>query len=575
MKLIKDIISLSLQNRIPEVVGILSLTILSAFAEVISIGAILPVTTLILAPEQVSLFLLKFDYDFFNSRSQYEIQVLVLSLFVMSILLSIACRVYLVIVSNRFSFGCAAQMSNELMRLALSAEYRFHVGGRSNELLSMLTKAQILGQELISKIIIGFAAFILSIAIVIFLCFVNSQMTLILVPMIIIGYVIISFSFKGPLAKHSKIMPNSNDERIVTLTESIEGVRDVIILDLVNHYFQKFSRQNNRYFNSVAEAINIGAIPRFLMEGVALFGFGVATYFLYVFDAPAVEIISYVGVFAFSAQKLMPQAQSMYHCWSSIKAATVTLKDIQSLHVELKAMQTRKSLKIGFANDISIKNVTFRHANSDVNVFSNVSISIFKGETVAIVGPSGSGKSSLVDIIMYLNSPILGTVSVDGLLLTSEISHGWWQNISHVSQKAFVHGGTFLENICLISDEQLVDKVKLNKVLSVCDLVELVKTKSDGLNSKLGEAGSLVSGGQRQRIALARALYNNRSLLVLDEATSALDEVSEKKVLARIKEHFPSLTILIVTHRPSSLPKCDKIIQISTNSVTVCNPSHP
>ena len=170
---------------------------------------------------------------------------------------------------------------------------------------------------------------------------------------------------------------------------------------------------------------------------------------------------------------------------------------------------------------------------------------------------------------MALIVPTSGDIAVDDISMCWRTGSGWWRHISHVSQNTFVNGGSFLENICFDKNQENIDQQRLDKIIEICELNEVVSQKEGGLEELLGENGSLLSGGQKQRVAIARALYSRKSLLVLDEATSAMDEKLECKILSSIRDAFQDLTIIVVTHRLSSLPECDKVFLVKDGHVAL------
>lgn len=567
--LLKNLHSIGVFQKKRMLITLFSFAVLSAFAEVASIGALMPVVTLLFSPEDALNFLERYDIYLVQNMNIAQIQLLVVVFFAISIVSSILLRVYLVYLTNSFSFSFAAELSNRLLKLALSADYDFHVGGRSNELLSMLTKVQTIGNDVVVKLTTGVAAFVVSLIIIAFLCVVNLTITLVFIGSVVAGYFAVSSIYRARLQKYAQLLPISNDDRIKFLSESAEGIKDIIILDLVDSYSNSFSKANSSYFDALAQSIYLAAVPRYFIEGIALFAFGLICYVLQVSGATAAEILTLIGVFALGAQKLLPQAQMMYHCWASVKSSSGMAFDIFALNQELGKVQRLKFAKIPFRQTLTLRNVSFSHGQAEKSALVGVSLAINKGELVAIVGPSGSGKSTLIDILMFLHSPKSGEVLVDDKVLTHDEGSGWWQNITHVSQKAFVHSGSILENICLSNQTGADCSPELDKILSICELKDVIDKKPQGIETPLGENGSLISGGQRQRVAIARALYNRRSVIVLDEATSAMDEALERRILASIRREFPELTIIIVTHRISSLPCCDKIIEVENGNIRV------
>ena len=465
---------------------VLIITVLSAFAEVISVGAIIPVLTLIFSPNEILSFLPKYGFNILSGFSSDKVQILIILVFTFAVIVSISLRVLVIHLTNAFAFNFSARLSNQLLKGALSANYQFHIGGRSNEMLSTLNKVQAIGNEIVAKVISGFASIVVSVVILLFLSFIDTWLTLIFISFIVSGYVMISMLQRRSLDRISKKMPDANDNRIKYLTESMDGIKDIMLFDLVDYYSDRFKFHNNRFFTSLAQSVTLSSVPRFFMEGVAIFAFGFISYFQKISGATGTEVLTLLGVFALSAQKLLPQAQMMYSSWASIKASTGMAADVFLMLKSLKTVSRSKPSKLDFEKNICLENVCYSYNAKAPYIIKNVDLIIDKGDLVAVVGQSGSGKSSLINLIMALIVPTSGDIAVDDISMCWRTGSGWWRHISHVSQNTFVHGGSFLENICFDKNQENIDQQRLDKIIEICELNEVVSQKEGGLEELLG-----------------------------------------------------------------------------------------
>jgi ATP-binding cassette subfamily B protein len=272
---------------------------------------------------------------------------------------------------------------------------------------------------------------------------------------------------------------------------------------------------------------------------------------------------------ALGAQRLLPILQILYSSASSLRGGYASLLDIISLldqspqtHIIEKDTQLMK-----LSQKISVENLTFRYSPSSPKVLDDVSFSIPKGSTIGIIGSTGSGKSTLIDILMGLLQPVYGNFKVDNSVITELNRHSWQSIIAHVPQSIFLIDGSIKENIALGVPRHRIDNELVKESARQAQIHETILTWDDQYDTLVGERGVRISGGQRQRIAIARALYKKASVIIFDEATSALDNETESAVMQSIEGLNKDLTIIIVAHRLTTLKNCSNIIELSNGKI--------
>jgi ATP-binding cassette subfamily B protein len=291
----------------------------------------------------------------------------------------------------------------------------------------------------------------------------------------------------------------------------------------------------------------------------------------YLFNAPggASQAIPLLGVLALSAQKILPIMQQSYQAWSSIQASYASLEDTLLLinqplpHQYLK----KETIKINFNHKIEFENVSFKYKTGSQNVLKNLTLCILKGERIGIVGATGSGKSTLIDILMALLEPSSGTLKVDGKAITNKNVRGWQRRIAHVPQAIFLSDTTIAENIAFGINKEDIDFGRVRNSAAKAQLQDVIEKLPNQYNTPVGERGVRLSGGQRQRIGIARALYKNVDIFVFDEATSALDNKTEESVMKSIEALGKEITVIMIAHRITTLKKCTKIIELSDGKI--------
>ena len=281
------------------------------------------------------------------------------------------------------------------------------------------------------------------------------------------------------------------------------------------------------------------------------------------------EILPILGAFALGAQKLLPAMQQSYNAWATINAYSSEILNVinslkQKVEINLDKSITSNNLKKRKPFEkIKFDSLSFKYNNKENLIIKDLNLVIYKGDKIGIVGKTGCGKSTLIDLLIGLLIPYQGQIIVDGNSIHSKNNiEQWREKITHVPQTIYLTDNSFAENIAFGIPKK---NIKLNKVKKAANLAKIssfIESTSNGYDSLVGEAGIKLSGGQRQRIGIARALYKNTEIIILDEATSSLDKKTEKEVMESINKFGKEKTILIVAHRISTLDFCDKVIEL-------------
>jgi len=279
-----------------------------------------------------------------------------------------------------------------------------------------------------------------------------------------------------------------------------------------------------------------------------------------------------LGAVAFGAQRLLPALQQGYGAWATIagkRASVATTLDLldQPIAAELLRPPPRR---VELVREIRFDSVRFRYAADGPWVLDGLSFAIRKGARVGIVGGTGSGKTTTLDLLMGLLLPTAGTVEVDGVPLGGETTRGWQRVIAHVPQTIYLADASMAENIALGTPPEAIDMDRVRRAARRAQIADFIESGADGYAAKVGERGIRLSGGQRQRIGIARALYKEAGVVVFDEATSALDTTTEQSVMQAIEDLDRDLTILMIAHRLSTVRHCDVIMELGRGRVIAC-----
>ena len=307
---------------------------------------------------------------------------------------------------------------------------------------------------------------------------------------------------------------------------------------------------------------------RYYLEGVTLILISVLILILTIGNS--LPSLALLGLFAIGAQKLLPSMQTILRFWSTFRAKKYQIiKSLEILNKKQKIIKSNEIFK--FKQKISLVKLSHKYRGSDNHTFENISLTIYKGECVGIKGVTGSGKSTLIDIIMSLIKPSKGKLIIDDKDLhlpeNQKLIEGWRNKISHVPQNIFISDESFAQNIAFGIDNSRLDFKRIKKAAELAQISGYIESTKRGYQTTIGEKGLKISGGQKQRIAIARALYQKSELLIMDEATSALDNKTEDNIMKTINNLKGKMTIILIAHRLRTLKACERIIEIKNGQL--------
>jgi ABC-type bacteriocin/lantibiotic exporter with double-glycine peptidase domain len=353
------------------------------------------------------------------------------------------------------------------------------------------------------------------------------------------------------------------------LTEGINGYKELVIHDSSKKYINSFLEYNNKFSESTSKFYFLSQISKTFLEFISIIGLVLLVFVLLFLKIDLTQIVSILGIFLLVAFRLLPSGNRII---SSIQAIRYGLPTINLIAFELSNKNVKPNTSFSFELNakeltnnqslISISNLSFKYNNTDKLILDNISFQINKGETIGIMGKSGSGKSTLINILLCLLKPTNGNIFTNGISIFDNPKK-WRENIAYVPQNIFLIDDSIQNNIAFGLLEKEIDTKKLNRAIEIAQLSDYIDSLSNGINTNVGDRGIKISGGQRQRIGIARALYNDPEIIVLDEATSALDSETEKDFMNIVYEMKKNKTIIIITHRPSTLYKADRIYEFN------------
>jgi len=352
-------------------------------------------------------------------------------------------------------------------------------------------------------------------------------------------------------------------ETLRTLQESFHGIRDVKALSVERFFSRKYRRYRFKLARALYMTAPVRQLPRVIVETGLIFLILVLLAIASSSDAQATNAVSLVGLFAYAGMRLLPSVQKLIAGFNSIRFSSAPLDDI---HADLIAAEQLPSHRanvdpLPFDSELLMNHITFRYDGADDCALTDIVLSIKPGEFIGICGPTGGGKTTMIDILIGFLEPTSGCVTVDGIDLHTH--HGeWLRTLGVVPQMGFLTDDTLLRNIALGIPDDRIDHEAVDEAIELAQLKSYVESLPDGLETLVGERGIRISGGQRQRIAIARALYRRPTVLMFDEGTSALDSATEARLMASIETLRGSHTIVVVAHRLSTIRNSDRIVYL-------------
>lgn len=550
---------------------LLVLMALSSFSEILSIGAVLPFLAVLTDPKVVFEHPVAQPFIHMMGASAADQLLLPLTVaFGFAALLAGAMRLLLLWASTKLSFAAGADISNSIYERTLYQPYAIHVARNSSEVISGISnKAHMVIYGVIVPVLTLLSASFMLVTILIAIFYVEPIIAILAFGGFGSIYAIIIWLTRKRLLMDSQCISRESVNVIKSLQEGLGGIRDVLIDGSQATYCKIYRTADQSLRRAQGSNLFVSQSPRYLMEALGMLLIAVLAYTLADSVDGVTKAIPVLGALALGAQRLLPVLQQAYSAIVNIRGGQAPLQDtLELLDQPLPdyiSLPTAKPLP--FQKSISFNNVSFRYNNDTPWILDSLGLTIAKGARVGIIGTTGSGKSTLIDIVMGLLLPDSGQLLVDGEPVTSANSRSWQAHVAHVPQAIFLADSTVGENIAFGVPKDEIDFQRVRQAAMQAQISEFIESLPEGYQTSVGERGVRLSGGQRQRIGIARALYKQSDVIIFDEATSALDSETEEAVMDAIERLSQNLTILIVAHRLTTLKNCNQIVQLDNGRI--------
>lgn len=554
-----------------QLIMLLFAIVLTTILELVGVVAIMPFVNVVMDPIAIEkTWYLKWLYDFFAINSVNNFIVFLGILLIVIYIIKNVCVCFMYYSQYAFTFNTQKKLCNRMLKCYMSQPYIFHLQNNSAELIRNIN----------SDVTMMFQAIISTLGLLaeVAVCGILSVYLLIQDKSIAIGIVVILGGFVLLFAKKYKnYMARIGEEDrqysagiVKWLHQSFGGMKETKILGREEYFCSKFDYNYGNWAEREKIYRFLHIAPRPVMEAVCITALLGIIVLKLLHGTHSAYFISTVSVFAVAAVRLLPSINRIASNYGVIMfnfpafdAVYSDLKEIEKLGHTFEKKDGEDD-KLLFNKCIEIRELTFAYPRKDDNVLENVNMTIKNHQSIALVGPSGAGKTTLADIILGILKPTSGCVLVDEVNI-EECPEAWRANLGYIPQNIYLMDDTIRNNI--LYGQERGSEEYLWKAIEEAQLKEFVLGLENGIDTVIGENGICLSGGQRQRIGIARALYMNPDVLVLDEATSALDSETEEAVMEAINHLSGNKTLIIIAHRLSTIEKCDAIYEVKEKKV--------
>ena len=557
---------------------IIILLILSSFIEILGIGFIPVFVGFLIDP---NLYLAKININFVKNffLGLDELDLIIRASFVLCgiFIFKNLFLTFLVFFEGNFTKKIKIHNSKKLFEKFIYSPYSFHLDKNPSTFVRSVTSDINESTNYIKNVTLIIKEILVLIFIFSLLIYSDPKITTSI--FLILGFFSFLFFFiiKNNLKKRGAINLITNSSLLKVSNQSFNAIKDVKLFNRENYLSNLFVKHFSMLEKNHLWSYFLSALPRFILEIFAIIGISGVILFLFLENNSIVDSLPLITLMAISTIRLIPSFNSITKSLSSMKYNQASLSNVYSIFYERQIESKVKNKTdeknsyliepIIFNDNIELRNVSFKYKNNQTRVLQDINLKIKKNSKTAIIGKSGSGKTTIVDIIIGLLEPSKGQLLIDNVEIKENKLVNWKKRIGYIPQNFYLFDESIKKNVAFGINDNLIDENKVKNALELAQLKDFVDTLEKGIETKVGNQGIMLSGGQKQRIIIARALYNDPDVLILDEATSAVDEEVEKNFIDNLIKIGKNKTILIISHRKSTIENCDKILKVSEGKI--------
>lgn len=560
-------------NEKKKFLFIIFFSLIYVFFEALSISLVIPIVALLMNPDFVNNDYLVKLINFFDLNqfiiSSNAIQILCIILTCIFVIKNIYIYLYYLFI-YKFIENLQTNISKKILNKYLHQSYNFFITRKSSSLIATINdESNNISQFIALPFIYLISEGLLIGGIILLIIIFDFIKVGIVLSVFMVVAIFLLKSISAYLRKIGKKRQEATKIKILNINKLILNIREIILSGKKNFYFNSYSKSIGEIAETRIKNRTFDILPRLFFEIIAIFSVTTIILYLYFINSPNDQIISSLTFFVLVSLKIIPSLNKFIHSYQNLQYSD-SIINLISKEMNLKKSILYFSNKLKFNKLVSFQNVNFNYPQRNTYVFKNLNFNIKKNTTIGIVGMSGVGKSTFIDLLSGLLKPTKGFIKVDNKILKNmKLVRSWQNNISYVSQNINLFDDTIKNNICLPSNKS-IDEKKLLSVVANLDLKDAIENLPEKYETTLNETAKNLSGGQIQRLGLARALYEDGNILILDEATNALDNITDNKIINVIKKLKKKKTIIIISHKKNILNICDQIFTIKNSKLIKC-----
>jgi ABC-type multidrug transport system fused ATPase/permease subunit len=571
-----------------SLIFLLLIFIFTSILEAFGIGLVGPFISLASNPESIqSITVLDWAYRKlgFESPQQFipVVGFIIIAVFCIQALLYFLAQTYV----YRYTHQQKSRLIARLLKDYLSAPYTFYVKQNTASIIKNILSETTMFTNGCLLALLLFTTNGIIVGVLMGLMAYSNSLLLVMILVILVPIFLLFNKLGHKFKRWGKIQSETQREMIRTVNHGLGGLKETRVIGCESYFENQMDKQVRKYARAatLSQASNI--LPNiFIKTSLIVFVVLFVSLFQILFNESEQDLTAVMGVFAVAAVRLIPASSQLIQSMAKLRTSSYAL---DMLYLDLKEIENREvhnrlerlpnsrvngsahaknkgNTTLSFANQIELTNVTYRYPEASELSLDQISFKIKKGESIALIGKSGAGKTTLVDVILGLLELESGDIKVDGVSIYENLRS--WQNlVGYIPQSIFLTDDTIERNIAFGVPDEQIDEERLYKAIQAAQLEELVEQLPDGVKTGVGERGMRLSGGQRQRIGIARAIYHEREILVLDEATAALDNETESRVTAAINALAGTKTLIVIAHRLSTVENCDRVYMLEKGKV--------
>jgi ABC-type multidrug transport system fused ATPase/permease subunit len=574
MQIFKKILFLLSSHERRRAILLLFMIIVMAFLDMVGVASIFPFMevltnpTIVLTDPILNFFFKKSSFFGIENNQQF---LFVLGIFLFLLLsMSLVFKAITTYAQIKFTLMLEYSISKRLIEGYLHQPYSWFLSRHSSDLgKNILSEVSIIISSGIRPLVELISKSMITIALIAMLIIIDFKLTLIVSFFLAVVYGLIFYFVTKYLNQIGKIRLKSNLSRFTAISEAFGAVKEVKVGGLEQAYIKLFSNSALSFAQTQASSQVIGQLPRFILEAIGFGGILFLIFYIIGETGSFNNALPVVSLYIFAGYRLLPALQQIYSSFTQLTFIGPSIDKLNDDLKNLKPMNKNQEQKIlSFNKEINLLNIFYNYPDTARVALKNINLKIPAKSTVAFVGPTGSGKTTTIDIILGLLEPQRGTLEVDGTVITNQNLRSWQRSIGYVPQHIYLTDDSIAANIAFGLEKKDIDYDIIEKVSKIANLHNFITNElPKQYQTTIGECGIKLSGGQRQRIGIARALYHNPQVLIFDEATSALDYQTEKVVMDAVNNLSSNITIILIAHRLEIVKNCDIIFNLENGEL--------